>query len=111
MTAIIIILLSIFGMALIFVRPVILFCRRHAIDPNIWLMRLIAGWVLVWVGGSMVMTNIMGYDGSFRTIGILLLLSIIWYLLVWYRLRNTNKGELFDDKINEIGKHTKTLEP
>ena len=55
MISIIVILLAVFGVALIFVRPVILYCRRHAIDPNMWLMRLIAGWVLVWVGGSMVM--------------------------------------------------------
>lgn len=105
MISVIIILLAVFAAALIFVRPVILFCQRHAIDANTWLLRLIAGWVFIWVGGSSVMTRLMGYDSSFSTMGILLLLSIIWYLLVWYRLKRTNKGELFDDKINQIGKN------
>lgn len=104
---VILILLAVFAAALLFVRPVILFCQRHAIDANVWLLRLIAGWVFIWVGGSTVMTRLMGYESSFSTMGILLLLSIIWYLLVWYRLRRANKGELFDDKIDQIGKRQK----
>jgi uncharacterized membrane protein HdeD (DUF308 family) len=102
---VIFILLTVFGAALLCVRPVIKYCQRHAIDPNMWLLRFIAGWVLIWVGGSTVMTKLMAYASSFSTMGILLLLSIIWYLLVWYRLRQANKGELFDDKIDQIGKH------
>ncbi|MFK7972959.1 MAG: hypothetical protein AB8F95_21495 [Bacteroidia bacterium] len=96
-------LLIIFLFGAIVIRPLIAYCGRHAIDANPWLLRLIAGWVFVWIGGPMILRSFFGFSTT-GVIWVLLILTIVWYMLVWYRLKKAPKGDLFEDKIDSIGK-------
>ena len=103
---------GIFVLGIVFVRPVLRFCKRHAIDANRWLLRLVGGWVLIWVGGSFVMRRLLPEDGlsswgykdnSYSILITLAALSLVWYVQLWFRLKKAPKGDLFEDQIDEIG--------
>lgn len=95
------ILMGVFGFGLLLIRPVIKYCQRHAIEPNVWLMRMIGGWVLIWVLGTTLFRS-RSFDAS-TMIFILFLLTMVWYALFWYRLKKAPKGDLYGDKIDKIG--------
>lgn len=98
-------LFAVFLLGFFLLRPIIRYCKEQQIEPNRWVIKILGGWVLLWIGGPPLFEFAFSLPPkSAWTVFFLLSFSMGWYLFVRNQLHQKGRTSAFQDEIDDIGR-------